>query len=219
MLAGVPVARADVGATLSLQTDARERGITYSDGKPSAQFGVAWDGDGGWYAGMHLAHARFVRRSGWRLRAYGGRVVDLAPGVVGEVGAITNVFENVPHYNFHELYAGLLGERWSLRLYHSPNYYGSGQRSIYGEFDFRLSVAAGMGLMGHLGVLHGYGKPDSGFYADPNGPTRVDLRAGASWQVGDGWELQLAWESASRGGPYTWADSAPGPVLGVTAAF
>jgi hypothetical protein len=49
----------------------------------------------------------------------------------------------------------------------------------------------------------------------------VDLRAGASWQLGENCELQLAWVSASRGGPYTWADSAHRRrvVLGATATF
>jgi hypothetical protein len=114
---------------------------------------------------------------------------------------------------------GLLGERWNLRLYHSPDYYGSGQRSVYGEFNLRWPVAKGVGLMGHVGVLRGHGAPSA--YADSRGPTRVDLRAGASWQLGENCELQLAWVSASRGGPYTWADSAHRRrvVLGATTTF
>jgi uncharacterized protein (TIGR02001 family) len=212
-------AGADVGGTLSLQTDARERGMSYSAEKPSAQLGLAWDGGAGWYAGAQLSQARFVQHRGARLLAYGGRVVELVPGLDGEAGVIAQAFENVSRYDFQEVYVGLLGERWNLRLYHSPDYYGSGQRSVYGEFNLRWPVAKGVGLMGHVGVLRGHGAPSA--YADSRGPTRVDLRAGASWQLGENCELQLAWVSASRGGPYTWADSAHRRrvVLGATATF
>ena len=212
---------ADVGATLSAQTDARDRGMSYSDGKPSAQLGLAWDGDAGWYAGAQLAHARFVQSRGVRLQAYGGRVFELAPGLDGEAGVIAYAFENVSRYDYQEAYAGLLGERWSLRLYHSPNYYGSGQRSLYGEFNLRWPVARGLGLMGHVGVLRGYGEPTTAVYGETHGPTRVDLRAGTSWQLGESCELQLVWISTSRGGPYTWADSTRrrSVVLGVTATY
>ena len=213
--------RADVGATLSLQTDARDRGMSYSDGRPSAQLGLAWDGDAGWYAGAQLAHARFVQSRGARLQAYGGRVAELAPGLDGEAGLIAYAFENVSRYDYQEAYVGLLGERWSLRLYHSPNYYGSGQRSLYGELNLRWPVATGVGLMGHVGVLRGFGEPATTVYGETHGPTRVDLRAGASWALGDRCELQLVWVSASRGGPYTWAGSTRrrSVVAGVTATF
>lgn len=216
--------RADVGGTLSAQTDARDRGMSYSDGKPSAQLGLAWDGPAGWYAGAQLAHARFVQRRGARLQAYGGRVVELLPGLDGEAGVIAHAFENVSHYDFQEAYAGLLGERWNLRLYVSPDYYGSGQRSLYAEFNLRWPVAAGMGLMGHVGMLRGYGTPTTATYTygQASDATRADVRAGASWQLGQSCELQLAWVSAGRGGPYTWASDSTrrrGVVLGLTAAF
>lgn len=219
LLGAAAPAGADVGGSVSLQTDARERGMSYSGEKPGAQLGLAWDGDAGWYAGAQLAHARFVQHRGARLLAYGGRVVELAPGLDGEAGVIAQAFENVSRYDYQEVYIGLLGERWNVRLYHSPNYYGSGQRSLYGEFNLRWPVAAGVGLMGHVGVLRGQGA--SSVYTEAHGPTRVDLRAGASWQVGESCELQLAWVSASRGGPYTWADSPRRRrvVLGATATF
>jgi uncharacterized protein (TIGR02001 family) len=219
LLGAVAPAGADVGGTVSLQTDARERGMSYSAEKPSAQLGLAWDGGAGWYAGAQLSHVRFVQHRGMRLLAYGGRVVELTPSLDGEAGVIAQAFENVSRYDYQEVYVGLLGERWNLRLYHSPNYYGSGQRSIYGELNLRWPVAKGVGLMGHVGVLRGRGTPS--VYAEAHGPTRVDLRAGASWQLGESCELQLAWVSASRGGPSTWADLAHRRrvVLGATATF
>ena len=57
LLAGA--AGADVGATLSLQTDARERGVSYTGNRPGAQAGISWDGASGGYAGASLTRVRF----------------------------------------------------------------------------------------------------------------------------------------------------------------
>lgn len=215
------VAQADVGGTLSLQSDARERGLSYSGDRPSAQVGLAWDDRAGWYAGAQLSRSRFEgQRRGARLQAYTGCAFELAPGLDGEVGAIAHAFENLSRYDFQEVYAGLMSERWTLRVYLASDYYGSGQRSLYGEFKLRWPVAAGVQLLGHVGVLRGQGG-QTWLYNAPHGPTRVDLHAGASWQLGTNFELQLAWVAVSRGGPYTWVDQAHrrSAVLGLTVAF
>lgn len=220
LLAGFGAARADVGATLSLQTDARERGLSYSNNKPAAQLGLVWDGEGGWYAGASLGHARFVRRSGAALRAYGGRVFEVGPGMNAEVGLLVHRFENVSSYDFFEAYAALLGERWNLRVYASPDYYGIGQRSLYAEANLHWPLADGIAAVGHVGVLHGRGGQGLA-YVEPSATSRVDLRAGLSFQLGDSSELQLAWVAASRGGSYTWIDATHRRtvVLNLTVAF
>lgn len=214
-------AGADVGGTLSLQTDARDRGMSYSENRPSAQLGLAWDGSGGWYAGAQLGRVRFdaTKRGAW-LQGYGGRVFSIAPGLDGEAGVLAHRFQHVARYDFYEVYAGLLGERWNVRVYHSPDYYGGGDRSLYGEFNLRWPLAEGMSAVGHMGVLHGSGGRVLS-YVTPNGPTRVDLRAGVAWQVGSSADLQLAWIAASRGGAYTWTDATRRStvVLGLNVAF
>jgi len=214
-------ARSDTGGTLSLQSDARERGLSYSNNRPGAQLGLAWDGADGWYAGAQLSRVRFdAGHHGARLQAYGGRVFSLTPGLDGEAGLVTYRFENLPRYDFTEAYAGLLGELWSLRLYRSGDYYGIGQRSLYGEFNLRWPLVQGLQAIGHAGVLRGDGVSRMP-YLESHGPTRIDLRTGLSWQLGTHGELQLAWVSASRGGPYTWTDATRRRtvVLGLTAAF
>lgn len=217
-------AHADVGATLSLQSDARERGVSYSGNDPAAQLGLAWDGAGGWYGGAALARVRFDgdRSSGW-LRAYGGRVVELRPGLDAEAGLVAHRYASVSRYDYWEAYAGLLGEGWSLRLHHAPDHYGSGQRTLYGEANLRWPLSGGVAAIAHVGVLRSHGAPrwTPHAYAAAHGPTRIDLRAGASWQLGDSVDVQLAWVSASRGGPQTWLASTrrQAVVLGLSAAF
>jgi uncharacterized protein (TIGR02001 family) len=220
LLACAGGAWADVGGTLSLQTDARERGMSYSANRPSAQLGLAWDGDAGWYGGAQLAHARFSQRRGATLQLYGGRVFGLVPGLDGEAGVIAHAYENVSKYDYQEAYAGLLGERWNLRAYVSPDYYGIGQRSLYAEFNLRWPLVPGMAALGHVGLLHGWGGQASQ-YSDARSATRVDLRLGASWQLGGSSDLQLAWVAAGRGGPYTWTDATRRrtAVLSLTTAF
>jgi len=221
LLAGAVVARADVGGTLSLQTDARDRGMSYSGGRPSAQLGLAWDGQGGWYAGAQLAYVRFdAGRRGAALQVYGGRVFELAPGLDGEVGLIAHAVENLSHDDFQEAYAGLLGEGWTLRFYLSPDYYGTGQRSAYAELNLRRPLAAGWALVAHAGLLDvsgGWALP----YARQQRGSRRDVRVGLSHALGESGELQLAWVAASRGGPYTGTGSMRrrGVVLGLTLAF
>ncbi len=220
LLACAGGAWADIGGTLSLQTDARDRGMSYSRNRPSAQLGLAWDGRDGWYAGAQLAQARFSQRRGAALQLYGGRVFDLAPGLDGEAGIAAHAYENVSNYDYQEAYVGLLGERWSLRAYVSPDYYGIGQRTVYTEFNLRWPLAPGVSALGHAGLLHGF-EGQALPYFESRSSTRADLRLGASWQLGASSELQLAWMAAGRGGPYTWTDATRRrtAVLSLTTAF
>jgi len=220
LLACAGGAWADVGATVSMQTDARERGMSYSANRPSAQVGLAWDGDVGWYGGAQLGQARFTQKQGAALQLYGGRVYGLTPGLDGEAGVVAHVYENVSNYDYQEVYAGLLGERWNLRAYASPDYYGTGQHSVYAEFNLRWPLADGVAALGHVGWLHGSGgRPAT--YVDQRRSSRADLRLGASWQLGASSELQLAWTAAGLGGPYTWTDATHrrAVVLSLTTAF
>ncbi|RZL33440.1 MAG: hypothetical protein EOP35_17875 [Rubrivivax sp.] len=222
LLAGA--AHADIGGTLSVQSDARERGVSYSNDKPGAQVGLAWDGPAGWYGGAALTQARFDkdRQAGW-LRAYGGRVGGLRPGLDAEIGLVAHRFAGVSRYDYLEGYVGLLGERWNVRLHHAPDHYGSGQRAVYGEFNLRWPLAAGIAAVGHVGALKGHGEPrwPLATYGGRHGPTRIDLRAGLAWQLGEHADLQLAWVSVSRGGPVTWttASTRRTAVLGLSVAF
>lgn len=213
-------ARADVGGTLSLQTDARNRGMSYSGNRPSAQLGLSWDGDGGWYAGAQLSRARFGERQSAWLQGYGGRVFEVAPGLDGEVGVLMHGFQHFGRYDFYEIYAGLLTERWSLRVYHANDYYGTGDHGVYGEFNLRWPVTKTVAAVAHAGVVYGRGGRVLS-YVEPHGATRADWRLGASWQLGKSSDLQLAWVGATPGGPYTWTDSARHRtvVLGLTTAF
>lgn len=210
-------ALADIGGTVSVQSDGRFRGLSYSNGEPQVQATLAWDGTGGWYAGALWTQTRFgpQRRSPlWQ--AYAGRVVPLAVGIDAEAGLNLSHFSTITRYDYAEAYVGLLGERWNARLHLSNDYYGSQQRTAYVELNLRWPLAPALSSFAHLGVMHGSGGP----YASPHGPTRSDLRVGAAWRPGIA-ELQLAWVAATAGGPQTWTGTARQQawVVGFSAAF
>ncbi|HEY0954398.1 MAG TPA: TorF family putative porin [Roseateles sp.] len=190
-------ARAEWGGTLALLSDGQERGVSYSDGRPQAVLGLAWDGSQGRYAGLQLTHSRFWgdRRSAW-LQAYAGQVVELTPGLDAEAGLRVHRFPSLGHYDFAEAYVGLLAERWQLRLHHAPDYYGLAQRTWYAELNGRWPLAAGLAATGHVGVAAVQGR----------GRAREDLRLGLSRTLGESAELQLAWVAVGRGGPSSWTD-------------
>lgn len=217
---GVAIAHADVGGTLSIQSDARERGLSYSANRPSAQVGLAWDGDAGWYGGGLLGHARFTQRQGATAQLYAGRVLPLAAGLDIEVGAIARFYENVASYDYQEAYVGLIGSGWTLRAYASPDFYGTGQHSLYAELRGRWPLQPGLAAIAQVGVMRGWGGAASSFAAQRRA-SRFDARLGLSWQVGPGSELQLAWVAAGRGGPYTWTDPTRRrtAVINLTTAF
>ena len=217
-LAGAACAQAEGwGGTVSLQSDSRYRGISYSDQKPNAQVTVSYDGSAGWYGGALLTHARFgTDRQSTLWQGYAGKVFGLTTGLDAEAGVQFNSFDRLGRYDYGEAYVGLLAERWNARLYYSNDYYGSQQHSLYGELNLNWPVTPSLQAFAHAGVLNGRGGP----YADSQSSTRFDWRAGAAWRHGVA-EVQLAWVAVGRGGTYTWTDSAHRQtwVLGVSAAF
>ena len=221
LVASAATAQAAVGGSVSAQSDARERGLSYSDNRPSAQLSLAWDGDSGWFAGARLARASFTAQccSAW-LQSYGGRVFELTSGIDAEAGIVAHHYASIARYDFQEVYLGLLGERWNLRLYHARDYYGSGEASYYGELNLRWPVVQGLAAIAHVGLLYGRGGQPLPYVA-PHGATRADLRIGASWQLGAGSELQITAVTAGSGGPTTWTDTRrrSTAVLSLTTAF
>lgn len=205
------------GGTLAVQSDARERGISYSPHQPRAQLTLAYDGSAGWYGGGLLTHMRFDARRGSNLvRLYLGRVTALTAGLDLEAGLQYSHYPSVPGYDFGEPYIGLLGDRWNARLHYARSYYGSGQRAFYDEINLHWPLRPALLAVVHGGVLAG--EHAGCEYARSR--TRADARVGLVWQA-QPLELQLSWSGVSTGGPGPCLN--PGhrqaAVLGVSASF
>jgi len=219
IVAGLALAapvRAQLGATISADSDYRYRGVSLSDSKPSLRLTVNYDAVERWYAGASLTRATLTGSDRYtQLLGYGGWSTPAFAGTSFELGLDGSHFAGISGYDFAEAYAGLLGERWSARLYFAPNYYGRHVQTAYAEFNTYLALDERSRLFAHFGVLH----PLRGAVGEAD-RTRGDVSLGAAFVL-RAWELRLAWVAATRGGPYPAVyDGRPSAlVAGVSFAF
>jgi uncharacterized protein (TIGR02001 family) len=173
----------DVGVVAALSSEYVARGMSLSHGRASPQLRVDLDA-GGWYAGAQVARVRYdYTAPGPQLLAYGGYAEKLPSGLSWEAGALWSTLGGSV-YRYHEVYAGLAGDRLSGRLYYSPSYYGDAP-TIYAELNGSQPLREGLALVGHIGLLRPLGS------AEDEARSRIDLRAGLSLGSGN-WNVQLA---------------------------
>ncbi|MBA5638037.1 hypothetical protein H3H37_13330 [Duganella sp. LX20W] len=211
-------AAAQTSGSVALQSDYRFRGLSLSDGDPSAQLGLNYDSPQGWYAGAQVAGANLRERDLAQLTAYGGLARRLASGWSWEAGASASQFSRAHDSDYGEWYAGLASERLGLRIYYSPHYFGRDLRTAYVEANSFYPLHDKLKLVAHGGVLR---------YLPHGGedvPARYDARFGLAGAMGD-WSIQLAWVAASSLGPgvgtspYYTAPSKQALVLSVAFSF
>jgi uncharacterized protein (TIGR02001 family) len=172
-----------VGMAAALSSEYVARGMSLSRGRVAPQVRVDFDA-GGWYAGALLARLRYAygdaRTEGLAYAGYAGR---LPSGLNWEAGALQSTLGGSA-YRYHELFAGLAGNRLAGRVYYSPSYYG-GAATVYAELNGSTPLREGLALVGHLGLLNPLGS------ADDEARRRLDLRVGLSLDSGN-WNVQLA---------------------------
>jgi uncharacterized protein (TIGR02001 family) len=173
-----------VGVTATATSEYVARGMSLSQGRPAPQLRLDLDA-GGWYAGALLSPVR-LDETGARgqVLAYGGYAQRLASGLGWETGVLGATLAGTCAYRYHELYAGLSGERVAGRVYYSPSYYGDAA-TVYAELNGSAPLRDGLALVGHLGLLHPLGN------AEDEARRRLDLRVGLSFVRGN-WNVQLA---------------------------
>lgn len=187
-------ALAQVSGSVRIDSDFRWRGESLSDERPAPRLSLGWDGEAGGFAGLSLGRVRLIHGlSTWHVLAHAGYVrrgIDGWPG--WELGVVGSHFPSTSVADHGELFAGLVGQDWTLRLRVSPNYFGLRVGSAYVEYDTARELAPGWRGQLHLGALKWLGHGPLGV---PDG--RADLRLGVSRVLGDGAELQLAWSTHS----------------------
>ena len=191
-------ARAQLAASVGADSEYRFRGVSLSGGQPDLRIGVAYDHAGGAYAGASATAVELEsRRKRAALLGYAGYAHAAAAGLAWELGVTATHFDGDARYDYGELYAGLNAQRWSVRAYVSPSYFGSGARTVYAELNGGVPLAGPLRAYAHLGALAQLS------HATPGDArrTRVDARAGFSLGIDD-WELRLAWVAGSSAGLY-----------------
>ena len=192
------VVAAQVGGSILAETDYRYRGVSLSGEDPTLHLSLSYDHPAGWYAGASLAAVELV--PGFRRAAttgYAGYVQRSAAGWAWEAGATVSHFSGFSGYDYGEAFAGVIGERWSARLYFSPDYFGRNARTLYGEVNGGVPISPMFRAFVHLGVLSRL----SGTAPEGVEEVRYDVRAGIGARMG-GSDLRLAWVAGGPGEPY-----------------
>jgi uncharacterized protein (TIGR02001 family) len=230
---GAP-ARAQVGGSATLDSDYRFRGVSLSDSRPSLRLTLNVDGAAGWYAGASATRVSLVRDQHYeQLLGYAGFVTSTGPGPQFEFGASASHFTGDSsqagdgRYDYVEPYVGVLGERWSARVYYAPNYFGRHVQTAYAELDAHTLLTEQWRLFGHAGAIASLSGTQGGTQSGTQSGTqesarrtRADIRVGTGLALHD-WDLQIAWVAAQRGGPYpvVFSGHRSAWVAGVSYAF
>jgi uncharacterized protein (TIGR02001 family) len=221
-------AQCQMGVGLSVESDYLFRGVSLSNEKPNLRLSLAYDHSTGWYAGAAATRAeQNSQPRQYQVLAYLGYARRWLAALSWEVGATAAHFtgdsgdsyygKGSDNDDYGEVYTGLISERWNLRAYYSPNYYGNRQRTTYLELNGGLPLDPPMRLVGHLGALTGLG-------ADTQEGTRrvrYDIRLGLARSVG-AWDAQFAWFAVGRESSGFRSANAPrhsGPVLSISYFF
>jgi uncharacterized protein (TIGR02001 family) len=192
-------AAAEVGAAVSVFSDARFRGYSLSSGHPVGVVDLSYDDPGGLYGAVSASAVASsddgIRPLGLQLSA--GYARRLRNGFTVDLGAVHSRYS---HYSsrgyansYTEIYAGASRGVLTSRVYFSPHYFGHGSKTLYGELDATVSPIRKLRLNGHAGLL---------VPIDYRG-AHTDDRAQYDWRVGVDREIGRASLHAivSGGGP------------------
>jgi uncharacterized protein (TIGR02001 family) len=193
-------ARAQFSASIAADSDYRFRGVSLSGSKPAVRISANMDAASGWYAGASATQATLSQGERYaQLLGYAGYTTPMTHSHSFEFGASYSVFLGNRQYDYAEAYAGILAQRWSLRLNYSPDYFGRHVQTVYLDGSTHWPLSETARLFAHAGLLVPLA---GGGDVDPlANRTRVDIRAGAGQMLRDV-DVQLAWTLASRGGPF-----------------
>lgn len=202
-------ARAQASGSVAVVSDDRYRGVSLSDGRPVLQLGAGFDAADGAYVGGFASGARLDGRDAVRWQAYGGRAGRFGARTSWDVGAQYTGFAGDFGRAYPELYAGIAGQRWGVRLSYAWHYFGVGG-AWYAGVDGQQPLSTRLRVLGHAGWLR--------TSADGIARDAVDLRAGLAAHLGH-FDLQLARsvlrDQRPRGGDgrgYAYADGGAYPV-------
>ncbi len=185
MLAAAP-AIAQVSASVSVDSDYRYRGISLSNSRPAVRLNLAYDQAGGAYGGVSLIGTRAdsYGNIGLSYVGYAGYVWQSRRGPSWEAGISDTHIHDTFNYDYNEVYAGLITQAFTARVYYAPHYYGSRQRALYSEVATAKRLSSNWRAFLHAGAL----TPLNGTWRRE----RYDVRAGLAVSLSH-YELQAAW--------------------------
>lgn len=182
---------------MAAESDYRFRGVSLSDSKPGLHATLNVDAPGGAYGGVSLTRAALTPAERYtQVLGYAGWVTPAGGGRHVEIGASFAHFVGNASYDYAEAFFGLLAERWQLRAYVAPDYFGRDTATLYVEGNLQHPLGEQLRAFGHLGTLLVLHAPDG-----TDKSTRADVRVGLGWTQRH-WDLQIAGSAVTPGGPY-----------------
>ena len=192
------VAFAQAGGNIAFLSDYRYRGVSLSNEEPTLRLSATYDNPAGWFGGASLAGVSLgpYNRRQLQVLGYAGYAGRLSDRLGWEAGATGVHFGADSRYDYCELFTGINGERWNMRLHYAPDYFGGGTRTAYAEFNLGVPLSQLVSATAHAGALMRVaGDPMEG------GGTNFDGSIGLA-VARDAWEVRLEGVTASRSTVY-----------------
>jgi uncharacterized protein (TIGR02001 family) len=186
---------AQFSGSVSLLSDYRFRGVSFSSEEPAAQADVSYDFASGWYGGAFISSVKFdsypkVHRL---LLPYAGYAHRISPDVSVDAGIKYADFSLGSDFDYLELHTGVTARFLNLQLSYAPKYFGQQRAGTYLEMNGGTALMDSLRLFGHAGVL--YVRPDPNHHETSG--TQVDGRIGVRYEY-EFFSAQLSWVVANR---------------------
>ena len=188
-------AKAQIGASLTIESQYRLRSFAPSNRKPSASLNLSYDHKSGFYAGGSaiVFDASKGRVSQLGFMEYAGFVKPLKHGPALDVGVFNTDLTRYTDaratpLKYTEVYAGATSRNVSLHAYYSPNYLRGGSHTVYLDVSGAVRPRDKWRLFARGGALIPVNdQARAGLLR-----TRYDVRAGVARELGPA-ELNLSW--------------------------
>ena len=215
-----PAARAQVSASLALDSDYRIRGLSLTDRRPVLALNLDSDlRDGVYFGGSALAQHTaydgvqmlgYVQYLGWAHRNDAGPSWD--------IGVKNQNMEIYPgrrrSIQYGEVYVGLSQDNISAHIHYSSSAFSRSGDAIYADLDAATPPADRWRLSAHLGVL----TPLADAPGQRRGRERYDLAVGVARDF-DHAQLRAGWTTTLPSPYLPVARSGPALTLGATVFF
>lgn len=179
-------AEAQVGSSLSIDSDYRFRGRSLSDGKPVATITISYDDRSGVYSGASVTGALTGQKAGELVsqQLYVGYARTVASGIDLDVGMsayrYTSAYSAGRRELFGEIYIGATVGDVAVYVRYSPSYYGNAGPVVYFDVATNSEIAESTRFYTHAGLLiQTSGAPTLG-----GRKSRYDLQAGVAREFG-----------------------------------
>jgi len=186
-------AAAQVSGSVSVLSDYRFRGVSFSAGDPAVQVDANYDAANGGYAGALASNVKFDTYPGLnrQVLAYGGYARRIGPEFGVDAGASYAAFAAGGDFDYLEVHAGVTARAINVLIAFAPRYFGQGS-ATYVELNGGAELCPSLRLFGHVGVL--YARPEA---ARRNSSMHADGRLGLRFER-QGFSAQLSRVAVSR---------------------